>query len=406
MPSGDAGKNGSVLFLDDEGWDSFEQMAVALRRRGVRTLRASTVPPARLQRLLREPHFRWVAERLAYDELIHLGSPAGLARLQDLLDRGALADVVVSEPALLRLGLDTPLGRTLAERSLAFRGTPAGILLDKFAVNAALADAGVATPRQIRVREISPAEAVAQLGLPLWIKRPVGASREQVRTAHDLGEVAAHLQALGADDASLFYQEHVAGAVVIYGAVLGADGALAEALLRLEPSENEVRLDDDPKLLAVARRAAEVLKPHGFAAFAFVKSADGRNVHIAANIRPWGTVAAPLGEGVDFAAAYAALIRGATPPAPCSRTGAPRPLPVFPQRLLAPAQAGRLSETLSAGTTLIRSCAPTLGLPYCGYLLARAPLLAARGWKERRSGAAPIGACAAPAGEAAPSAPA
>lgn len=405
MPSVDAGKNRSVLFLDDEGWDSFEQMAVALRRRGVRTVRASTVPPARLQRLLKEPHFRWLGERLAYDELIHLGSADGRARLQDLLGRGEVADVVANEPALVQLGMDTPLGRSLTTRSLAFRGTPAEILLDKFEVNAALARAGVATPRQIRVCDVSPAEAVAQLGLPLWIKRPIGASREQVRTAHDLGEVAAHLKALGADGGSLFYQEHVAGPVIIYGAVLGADGALVEALLRLEPTANAVRLDDNPELLAAGRKAANLFRPRGFASFAFIETVDGRHVHIAANIRPWGTIAAPLGLGVDFAETYAALVLERPPGIQTVRGAPAKPLPVFPHRVLAAAEAGEIGAAVSGGAALVRTFAAPLGLPYCGYILARAPLLAFRGRRDRRA-STPVTPQAAPTTGTAASTPA
>jgi hypothetical protein len=392
MPSVDARK--TVLFFDDQGWDSFEQVAVGMRRHGVRAIRLVISPPARLKRLLAEPHLRWLADRLFYDELIHIGSEEGRARLQVLLDSGVVADVIANEPALLELGLDDPLCRALTSRALAFHGTPPQTLLDKFAVNEALKAVGVATPRQLRVRGVTPAQAAARLGLPLWIKHPVGASGERVRGARSLADIARGLHDLGEDEA-LFYQEHVPGKVVVYGAVVGADGPIMEHGFRIERAQREggpaaeATLYDEPALLAAGRRATSLFGPRGFVSFGFVEAPDGRMLHIDANIRPWGMIAAPLGLGLDFARAYADLLLGGPPKAGARPTAAaPRPLPIFPHRVLAPALAGDARATLSGAGALVKTFAGRLGLPYCGYVLARAPLLAVRGMRERRAAAA------------------
>jgi hypothetical protein len=396
MPSVDAG---SVLFVDDQGWDSFDQMAAALRRRGVRTVRVTTVPPASLKQLLREPHLRWLADRLFYDERINLRAPEGLARLQDLLGRGEALDVVANEPALLQLGLETPLAKALTVRSLAFHGTAPEILLDKFTVSEALARNGMETPRQLLARDASPAEAGQQLGLPLFIKHPIGASGERVRTARALGEIAQHLDTLGGETAPLFYQEQVAGNVVIYGAVVGADGVVIEHGFRLgQPRSGpaaEAVLHDRPDLLAAGRKAIELFGPRGFVSFVFIEQADGRLVYLDANIRPWGSIAAPLSLGVNYAEAYAAVVRGTTPRrTPAQSQLATAPLPIFPQRVFAPAKAGRLREAMTGLTALFRTCLGPLGLGYCGYLFGRTLLLGARGLLAARR-RAPAGVAAA-----------
>jgi hypothetical protein len=99
-------------------------------------------------------------------------------------------------------------------------------------------------------------------------------------------------------------------------------------------------------------------------------------------------IAAPLGLGLDFARAYADLLLRRPPAIGAPRAAPARPLPIFPHRVLAPALAGEARATLSGAGALVKTLAGRLGLPYCGYVLARAPLLAVRGMRERRAGAA------------------
>lgn len=380
----------TVLFLDNQGWSSFEQMAAALKRRGFRTVRVTTNPPARFQCLFREPHLAWLADRLFYDERIHLGSAAGAARLRQLLDGDEVYDVIVNETALLTVGLDTPDGAALTARGLGFHGTPATTLLDKFKVNEALARAGVATPRQLSADEVSPAEAVRLLGLPLVLKNPIGTSGEQVRVAHDLSQVEAFSQELRRDGAPLFYQERVPGRVVIYGAVIGADGAAIDHGFRTVRTQYEngpaaeMALHDTPELLAAGRKTSALFGSRGFVCFQFVEAADGRLLHIDANIRPWGMIAAPLCLGIDFGEAYAAFAFETAPRVRSTRKRTPTSLPVFPHRVFVAAETWRAWDGVTGTIGLVRTCAGSLGLPYCAYILARSLLIVARGLRADR----------------------
>jgi len=374
----------TVIFLDDDGWASFDQVAVMLRARGIRTVRAILTPAARADKLLREPHLRWLADRLFYDELIELRAASGRARLDALLASGAVADVIVTEPALLGLGLTTPLGKALTAGSLAFQGTPPEVMLDKFAVNVALQGAGVGCPRQRPAQSTSPELAAAQLGLPVVIKHPVGAGGDRVRVAACVAEIARFVAELGGDAEPLFYQEHVTGKVAVYGAVVGDRGPIIEHGFRIETQQYAcgpaalTRLYDHPQLLAAGRRASEIFGPRGFVSFGFIEAEDGRFLHIDPNIRPWGMIAAPLPLGIDFAAAYADFIRNIEPSRRPSPADGGRTLPIYPHRLFEAALKGSVREYAASVAGLVALGAQGLGPAYCAYALGRALLLLAR----------------------------
>ena len=412
IPSADNKQTRTVLFVDNHGWSSFEQMAAALRRRGLRTVRVVTRTPARFQRLLREPYLAWLADRLFYDEVIHLGSAAGGARLRQLLQGDEVYDVIANEPALMAVGLETPFGKALTARSLAFRRTPPDTLLDKFKVNEALAQAGMGTPLQLSARDVSPVEAVHRLGLPLVLKHPIGASGEQVRVARDLNEVESGLAELGGDAAPLFYQEYIPGRVAIYGAVIGPDGVVIEHGFRVERAQYEngpaaeATLHDTPELLAAGRKASDLFGVRGFVSFGFMETADGRLLHVDANLRPWGLIAAPLELGIDFAEAYAGLVVGPTgrvSPTARPTTGS---LSIFPHRVFVAAETWSAREGVTGAVALVRTCAGPIGLRYCAYILARSLLIVARGMRadrraRRRAARAAGAATASPSAEAA-----
>jgi hypothetical protein len=200
---------------------------------------------------------------------------------------------------------------------------------------------------------------------------------------------------------------------VVYGAVVGPGGVLIEHGFRVEHPRSEhgpaavATLHDRPELLAAGRKATDLFGPRGFVSFGFVETNDGRLLHIDANVRPWGMIAAPLGLGIDFAEAYAALVRGTALRLRPIRAPAPKPLPVFPNWVFTPAEAGRPRDTLAAMAALVRTCAGSLGPRYCGYIGARALMLSARGLRAARRRVA-VETAAAPkiAGGAASSTPA
>jgi hypothetical protein len=221
------------------------------------------------------------------------------------------------------------------------------------------------------------------------LKHPTGTAGEQVRVAHDRSEVETHLRELGGDGAPLFYQEHVPGRVVIYGAVIGAD-AMIEHGFRVERAQYErgpaaeVTIYDSPELLAAGRKASALFGSRGFVSFGFIEAADGRLLHIDANIRPWGLIAAPLRVGIDFGAAYSALALGTTRRVRSTGMPTSAPLPIFPHRVFVAAETWRARDGVTGAIALVRTCAASLGLPYCGYILARSLLIAARGLRADR----------------------
>lgn len=389
MPNPAATATPTVLFVDDDGWTSFDQVAAAVRRRGIRTVRVTTGPQPGPRRIFREPHLRWLCDRLFFHESIVLSAPAGRARLDALLDGGSVADVLVTEPTLTKIGLSSPLGRRLAARSLAFRATPAEVLLDKFAVNARLAEAGVKTPAQVRASEMSPAQAAERLGLPLMIKSPIGASGKEVRLARSVSEIEQALAALGDDRGQLFYQGHLEGRMAIYAAVAGPDGplmehgfAVEEAQFDLGPSSG-VRLHDTPALMAAGRRSLEAFGCHGFASFGFMETSDGQLFHVDANCRPWGMIFAGLPLGIDYGAAYADLLRGRRRRPRPVRGDAQRKLAVFPHQLFDAALRASAPRMLGRTATFFRIFWAPVGWRYCTMTAGRAVMLRLRLIRDR-----------------------
>jgi hypothetical protein len=378
----------TVIFVDDWGWASFDQVAAALRRRRWRTVRLMTERPG----AGRLPALR-IADRLFYDDCWALDEAANRARVIELLHSGGVVDVISAEDVLAELGLETPIGRALTGRSLAFAGTPAQQALDKFWVNEALAGAGLDTPRQARASELSPADAARRFGLPLVIKHPIGAAGHQVRIAGSVPEILVGLDELGGPEAPLFYQEHVPGRVVLYCAVAGPHGPLVQHAFAVKrrvyergPTATAI-LHDRAAALAAGARAVEVLRPQGLLQLCFIETAEGRLFHIDANLRPWGMLAAPLELGIDFLGAYVALAEGAEGPEPAARPPQrPRPaheLRVQPNEIFCNARSAALGQWLVSAGLLLRDYARPVGLVYCGYVLSRAVLLLGRALQRK-----------------------
>lgn len=314
---------------------------------------------------------RWWADRFFFDECLAFDNSRDAARIEELLASEGIADVVVAEPSLAAVGLHGDLARKLTARSLAFRDTPADILLDKFEVNRRLAAIGVGVPRQVPVGETSPAMAIAEFGLPIVLKARIGAAGMNVRILNSQAEIESALAEWAGEAGSLFYQEYIAGERVSYNAVVGANGPLLEhgfisriAQYPMGPSAF-VRRHDDPALLKAGRAAAQLFGCQGFVSFGFIRAADGGLFHLDPNIRPWGSLLAPLVEGIDFAAAYTTLLREQSLPVPA------QDLAVLPGVLL---QAATVRAFLAALITLWRVHARRLALRYAALISARAVL--------------------------------
>ena len=273
--------------------------------------------------------------------------------------------------------------------SLAFHGTPARILLDKFEVNRRLGAIAIDVPRQVPVTNGTPQEMVGRFGLPIVLKARLGAAGENVRIVQSEAEIGAAIQSLADRGGELFYQEYIAGDRVSYNAVAGPDGPLLEhGFISIEtqypmgPSAL-VRCQDDPELLRAGRAAAALFGCQGFVSFGFIRDAQGRLFHLDANIRPWGSLLAPLCEGIDFATAYTDLLR--------TRSLSPvKNLAVLPGTLV---RAKTAPAFLRGLTALWQVYAPRLSFRYAALIsilalvsgLARSARRAGRLLRERRA---------------------
>lgn len=397
----------TVIFADDAGWHSFDQVAATLRRRGLRTVRVTLRSQPGPLEVGHEPPFRWLANHLFYDETIVLSEAEGPERLERVLAEEPVADVIVTEPLLLALGLSSPLARKLTARSLAFREMDPDILLDKFAVNTRLAAAGVGIPQQARVAGLSPARAAKLLGLPLVLKNPIGAAGDGVRIAATAEAATRAIQELGGSSAPLFYQQHVEGAVLLYGAVVGPEGPMLEHGFRVEEAQYPlgpsavVSIDDSADLLAAGRRAAELFGCHGFVSFGFLRSADGQLLHIDANWRVWGMMFSPARLGVDFTAPYIALVTKRPWRSPRPRALPAAQLPVLPFALYAAAAGGSLGAAAASTWAMLATFWTNAGPAYCLHAALCAGLITIR--RMRKPAPRPARAAAATAADAAPS---
>jgi hypothetical protein len=378
----------AVLLVDDEGWPSFDQVAAGLRRKGLRVIRVTASKRPALRRLSPGPVLRWATDRLLYEQVISLGHEAGRRRLAELAAADEIADAVMTEPTLRKIGLDSEAGRLLLAHSLAYRATPASVLLDKWEINRALAAAGVPVPEQL-AHPCSPAEAVDRLGLPLVIKTPLGAAGYGVRLARTLAEAEEAVSELRATGQEPFFQAYVEGPVVMYGAVLGPGGKpLIEHGFRVEKAQSRlgpsavVALYDRPQLIELGRRAVDLFRPEGFAAFGFIETADGRMLHIDANLRAWGNIASPLKLGINYLDAYAAMVQQKTWTESALLESASSVLRVYPYALFEAFRSGSWREISLNTADFLDVCQAALGVRYCLQALGQAALLVGRGSKR------------------------
>lgn len=386
----------AVLFVDDDGWAAFDQAASALRRRGVRAIRVTHAPPPPLRRVLKEPYLRWFADRLFYDEVVVLDSLTGRRRLAELAAGGEIADAIIAEPTLIKIGLHSDDGALLIAHSLAFRGTAPDRLLNKYEVNEALEAVGVPVPMQISAEACAPTEAVARLGLPIILKNPIGAAGYGVRLVQTMEDLVPAVASLMRSGQRPFYQQYIDGSVIMYAAVIGADGKpLIEHGFRVEQSQSRlgpsaaVSLCDRSDLIELGRRATDLFNQRGFVAFGFIETPGGHLFHIDANIRVWGNVASPLKLGINYLGAYASMVREESWASLEARDWKSQPLRVYPYALFEAARSGSLREIAAHVADFLKVCHSPLGSRYCLQALGQAALLSRRrgsGYRLSRPG--------------------
>jgi hypothetical protein len=368
-----------VLFFDDFGYEHFDQVAGALKRRGIAPIRVRVPPlpsrpaPLRFMRRLRD--------RLFYERSVALyGAEAEGLLGPDHPGLFDVRDVVLVETAVAAVGLRNPVLRQVSARALALSCQPAERVFDKFEANILMAKAGLSVPRQIAAAETSAAAAAATLGLPLVVKIRQGLGGDGVVIAHSAEAAERARRQLEAGHAGgLFYQAYIPGETVGYGCVQGADGPLLDYGFRVMSRQwelgppAEVSLDGDPQLLEAGRRAVAALGCRGFAQIDFIRDSQGQVWPLDANLRPWSQTLSILGLGIDVAGAYAALVLGRpqASPQPCAAASQP----IFPFALYDAVRRGSWRLAAARARGFLRMCRRGPGPAYALIVAAKAATL-------------------------------
>jgi predicted ATP-grasp superfamily ATP-dependent carboligase len=154
------------------------------------------------------------AHRLPADEVVSVTPACCRETLEALTRRCGAVLVVAPETG----GVLESVSGLVEETGALLLGSPASAVAtaaDKWAFGERLREAGLPTPRTVRVDAHAAPAAVAELGYPLMVKPVRGAGCEGVARVDDAAELRKAIEALGSDlGGSLLLQDYVDGAAV------------------------------------------------------------------------------------------------------------------------------------------------------------------------------------------------
>lgn len=365
------------MFLDDRGQQGtlFDPFAATLRRRGVRTVRLTCARPS-LARLIRD--------RLFYSDVVRLHADHPSLTLKPVLAKYEIVDVQFGEATLAELGLRSTAALALAQPALACAKSAPSAIFDKFELNARLAEAGIRAPPQIAADAASAQAAVEHLGLPLVVKRRVAEGGRGVHIAASATEAEAVLTNWNIPRAEAFFQKHIPGDLVMYGALVGDAGPLiarcfrATALQKAQGPSARIAVFDDPRTTRAGGEITAIIGLRGLGQLDFIEDAEGQLWHIDANARCWGSMLAANAHGADFVSAYERLITG-RPAQTDSGGSAVDDIGVHPHSILAAAATGSWSAFAAAWPDFAQFCRAGPGPAYAILIaLKAAAILASR----------------------------
>jgi ATP-grasp domain len=296
----------AVVFVDDGPWENFFHLAGALRRSGLRTVRISVGPA------------RWQPAHLLFDRNVSLPAAPSAEQLVEILSSEYVADVQVAEglapvtyAALSMLPPD--------QRSDLWVGR--SDMLDKFEVGRLLRDLRLRVPDTLAADMVSPSQAVAQLSLPIVLKKRLGSSGVDVRIFDSLDELEQSLN--GIDHLSeWFFERFVPGRSIVCAGYVSDDGieimATYEVVTRAYargPSRRVIFLDD-ASLIETGVRLMESVKVRGFVCFDIIRDGDHQDWIHDVNPRAFGGLSMCQIAGFDFLGAYLRCLTGQGPVEP------------------------------------------------------------------------------------------
>jgi hypothetical protein len=362
---------GVIVFVGP-GLTSFEQLAACAGRLGVETGWIG-YPYSRARRWrtrLFVPHVSTAHDRQTLaTELRRFGAD----RIIDIqASEYVLGDVV----AAAREAQVAPSVLEALEHRLA--------LSDKLNMSRLLTEHGVPVPAVLDAALVSAQEAVDRLGLPLVVKGRVANGGSSVHIVFSASEAAAALQTVQVHGGGI-YEMHLEGESLSYGASFGPEGRLlneAAYLTRRVGHEEHLPPDrivvvDDAATLSSGRAVVAALGGSGLVNVNVIKDSDGRACVHDVNLRPWGTLMALRGAGVDFAGDYLAILGLAAASSPEATLAVGEQFDVFPAAALGIAETDLLAA-LSLLVVQSRQYADWTGVRYVAAESARCLAITAR----------------------------
>jgi hypothetical protein len=329
-----------VVFLDDWNWSAFLQLAPALRRAGVRTVRVSTAGLRRTR----------VCSWLLFDRYEIASDGLGHAQLREILAGETIVDIQYSEALANSVRWATgSLSPELAER-LGKRLD----LVDKLAASQLFAAAGIRTPATASVCDVSPQEIAVKFGFPVVVKPKVGCGGANVTIAHDLDELVTAASVDNPED--FFFEEFITGTKFDYAAAVSPTAVEQEIAYRVLQWQRpvgratEVETIEDPRLVAFGRRVIGVSGCTGLVNMDVMRDEHGDDWLIDFNPRAFGASGNFRAAGINTSQGYLRSIgQRSDPPTRTSPVIGQR-INVFPTTLEDLVKSGSIVRTTAVFT--------------------------------------------------------
>jgi hypothetical protein len=290
----------AVVFVNDERWESFFQLAAIVRKAGFRTVRISVGLSG------------WQAEDSLFDRNVFLSSPPSPQQLSEILLTEYVADVQPTES----LAVTTYAALELlppSTRSDIWNGR--SLVLDKWDISRVFHNLGLQTPDTLLADVTTPHEAVEQFSLPIVLKRRVGSSGSNVGIFTSLETLQTFAARLDSPD-HWFYERFIPGRSLVCASCVSDDGidviATYEVLkrTRLYGPSSVVEFQEDPRLVESGRSAIEALNIRGFVCFDMIRDSQGVDWIHDVNPRVFGGLSMCQLAGFDFRGAYLRCLTG------------------------------------------------------------------------------------------------
>jgi hypothetical protein len=290
----------TVVFVDDAQWECFLQLAVILRKAGIRTVRVSVGLS------------RWYVDQILFDRYVRLPFPPTPEQLADILSSECVTDVQPTES----LAMTTYAALNLlpaSQRPDIWIGRSA--FLDKWKVASTLRGLGIPTPDALLAEFTSPIEAVAQLSLPIVLKRRVGSSGSGVEvfdSIESLEQFVSRIEVLS----DWFYERFIHGQSLVCAMCVGNEGidviATYEILkrVRLRGSSTVVEILNDARTTENGRTLINATHIRGLVCFDVIQDSNDIDWIHDVNPRAFGSFLTCQLGGFDFCGAYVRYITG------------------------------------------------------------------------------------------------